>query len=74
VDDQLNGTALHMIHLVVTPKDRGHIRTCKAAKDDWDKLDDLFLGNESIKILEFDDVNTVADGFVMNDEESSKDM
>lgn len=27
VDDQLNTTALHMIRLAVTPKDRAHIRT-----------------------------------------------
>jgi hypothetical protein len=33
VDDQLNATALHMIHMAVSPKDRTHIRTLKTAKE-----------------------------------------
>ena len=74
VDDQLNATALHMIHLAVSPKDRAHIRTLKTAKEAWDRLDELFLGNESIQSSKFDEVNTMADGFVMNEGESAEDM
>jgi hypothetical protein len=33
VDDQLNTTAIHMIHMAVTPKDRTHIRTLKTTKE-----------------------------------------
>jgi hypothetical protein len=39
VDDQLNATAIHMIHMSVTPKDRAHIRTLKTTKEAiWAKL------------------------------------
>ncbi|KAK1670530.1 hypothetical protein QYE76_058689 [Lolium multiflorum] len=74
VDDQLNATALHMIHMAVTPKDRAHIRTLKTAKEAWDKLDKLFLGNESIQSSRFDEVNTMANGFIMGEGESAEDM
>ncbi|KAK1649626.1 hypothetical protein QYE76_067431 [Lolium multiflorum] len=49
VDDQLNATAINMIHMAVTPKDRAHIRSLKTAKEAWNKLDKLFLRNESIQ-------------------------
>jgi hypothetical protein len=74
VGDKLNATALHIIHLVVTSKDRAHIRSCKTAKQAWNKLDDLFLGNKCIQSSKFDEVNTSADGFVMNGGESAQDM
>ena len=74
VDDQLNATALHMIHMAVTPKDRAHIRSLETAKEAWDHLTHLFLGNESIQSSRFDEVNTMADGFVMNDGETVEDM
>jgi hypothetical protein len=74
VDDQLNATSLHMIHMVVTPKDQAHIRSLDTAKESWDHLTDLFLGNESIQSLKFDVVNTAADGFDMDDGETAKDM
>ncbi|KAK1678322.1 hypothetical protein QYE76_039170 [Lolium multiflorum] len=60
VDDQLNATAINMIHLAVTPKDRAHIRSLKTAKEAWNKLDKLFLGNESIQSSRFDEVNNMA--------------
>ena len=71
VDDQLNATALHIIHLVVTPKYHAHIHSCKTAKEAWDQLENLFLGNESIQSSKFDEVNTAADGFVMNEGETT---
>jgi hypothetical protein len=74
VDDQLNTTALHMIHLAVTPKDLAHIRSCKTTKEAWDHLEDLLQGNESNQSSKFDEVNTGADGFVMNDSETAEDM
>ncbi|KAK1664531.1 hypothetical protein QYE76_052690 [Lolium multiflorum] len=74
VDDQLNATAINMIHMVVTPKDRAHIRSLKTAKEAWDKLDKLFLGNESIQSSRFDEVNNMADNFVMVEGESPEEM
>ncbi|KAK1664933.1 hypothetical protein QYE76_053092 [Lolium multiflorum] len=74
VDDQLNATAINMIHMAVTPKDRAHIRSLKTAKEAWDKLDKLFLGNESIKSSRFDEVDNMADNFVMVEVESPEVM
>ncbi|KAK1653911.1 hypothetical protein QYE76_071716 [Lolium multiflorum] len=74
VDDQLNATAINMIHMAVTPKDHAHIRSLKTAKEAWDKLDKLFLGNESIQSSRFDEVNNMADNFVMNEGESPEEM
>jgi hypothetical protein len=47
VDDQLNATAINMIHMAISPKDRAHIRSIETAKEAWDKLEKLFLGNAS---------------------------
>ncbi|KAK1681241.1 hypothetical protein QYE76_042089, partial [Lolium multiflorum] len=74
LDDQLNATAINMIHMAVTPKDRAHIRSLKTAKEAWDKLDKLFLRNESIQSSRFDEVNNMADNFVMNEGESQEEM
>ncbi|KAK1607116.1 hypothetical protein QYE76_030789 [Lolium multiflorum] len=74
VDDQLNATAINMIHMAVTPKDRAHIRSLKTAKEAWDKLDKLFLGNESIQSSRFDEVNNMANNFVMVEGESPEEM
>ncbi|KAK1664063.1 hypothetical protein QYE76_052222 [Lolium multiflorum] len=74
VDDQLNVTAINMIHLAVTQKDRSHIRSLKTAKEAWDKLDKLFLRNESIQSSHFDEVKNMADNFVMIEGESPEEM
>ncbi|KAK1666022.1 hypothetical protein QYE76_054181 [Lolium multiflorum] len=63
-----------MIHMAVTPKDRAHIHSLKTAKEAWNKLDKLFLGNESIQSSRFDEVNNMADNFVMNEGESPEEM
>ncbi|KAK1667730.1 hypothetical protein QYE76_055889 [Lolium multiflorum] len=63
-----------MIHMAVTPKDRAHIRSLKTAKEAWDKLDKLFLGNESIQSSRFDEVNNMAYKFVMIEGESPEEM
>ncbi|KAK1694357.1 hypothetical protein QYE76_011054 [Lolium multiflorum] len=54
--------------------DRTHIRSLKTAKEAWDKLDKLFLGNESIQSSHFDEVNNMADKFVMIEGESPEEM
>jgi hypothetical protein len=74
VDDQLNSTPLHMIHMAVSPKDRAHIRTLNTTKEAWDTLDKLFLGNESIQSSCFDEVNNMADNVVMIEGESAEEM
>jgi hypothetical protein len=74
VDDQLNATTLHMIHTAVSPKDRAHIRTLKTGKEACDKLDKLFLVNESIQSSRFDEINNLANNFVMVEGESAEEM
>ncbi|KAK1615927.1 hypothetical protein QYE76_021444 [Lolium multiflorum] len=74
VDDQLNATAINMIHMAITPKDRAHIRSLKTAKEAWDKLEKLFLGNASIQSSRFDEVNNMADNFVMVEGETPEEM
>ncbi|KAK1652318.1 hypothetical protein QYE76_070123 [Lolium multiflorum] len=74
VDDQLNATAINMIHMAITPKDRAHIRSLKTAKEAWDKLEKLFLGNASIQSSRFDEVNNMADNFVMIEGETPEEM
>ncbi|KAK1620182.1 hypothetical protein QYE76_025699 [Lolium multiflorum] len=74
VDDQLNATAINMIHMAISPKDRAHIRSIKTAKEAWDKLEKLFLGNASIQSSRFDEVNNMADNFVMIEGETPEEM
>ncbi|KAK1619426.1 hypothetical protein QYE76_024943 [Lolium multiflorum] len=69
----LDGT-INIIHMAVTPKYRAHIRSLKTAKEAWDKLDKIFLGNESIQSSPFDEVNNMANNFVMIEGESPEDM
>ncbi|KAK1686022.1 hypothetical protein QYE76_046870 [Lolium multiflorum] len=63
-----------MIHMAVSPKDRAHVRTLKTTKEAWDKLDKLFLGNESIQSSRFDEVNNMADNFLMQEGESTEEV
>jgi hypothetical protein len=74
VDDQLNATALHMIHASVNPKDCTRAHSFKTTKEAWDHLLYLFLGNGNIQSSKFDEVNTADDCFVMNEGEIAYDM
>jgi hypothetical protein len=60
--------------MAVTPKDRSHIRTLKTAKEPWDRLEKLFLGNEGIQSSRFDEVNNAADNFVMLEGETAEEV
>jgi hypothetical protein len=72
VDHQLNAIAIDMIHLAITPKERAHIQSLKTAKEAWDELDKLFLGNGSIQCSRFCEV--MANDFVMIEGESPEEM
>src|SRR3954465_9118629 len=54
VDSQLNATALHMIQLGVGDKDMPHIQHLSTAKEAWDALTELFIGNESMRRNRYD--------------------
>jgi hypothetical protein len=51
-----------------------HVRALFTAKEAWDYLTELFIGNASIQISKFDEVNNESDGFAMIDGETPKDM
>ena len=48
-DKQHNATALNHIQRALTSKDLAHIRKFTIAKEAWDYLTNLFIGNESSK-------------------------
>ena len=74
VDSQLNATALHMIQLGVGPKDMPHIEHFNTAKEAWDALTDLFIGNESMRRNRYDALSNEVEGFYMLDGEDNEDM
>ena len=47
INSQLNATTLHKIQSEATDEYLPHIQMCKTAKDAWQKLDTLFLGNKT---------------------------
>ena len=74
VDSQLDATAKHMIQLGVGPKDMPHIQHLNTAKECWDTLTDIFVGNESMRRNRYDALSNQAEGFYMLDGEDHEDM
>ena len=74
VDSQLNATALHMIQLAVGLKDMPLIQHFTTAKEAWDGLSELFVGNESMRRNRFEALSNEAEGFYMLDGENHEDM
>ena len=63
VNSQLNAITLHMIQLAVGEKDLPHNQHFTTAKEGWDGLSDLFVGNERMKRNMYDDLSNQAEGF-----------
>ena len=74
VDKQLNATALHMIHVAVGEKHLAHIQHLTTAKEAWDTLTDIFIGNESMRRNRFEALSNQAEGFFMQEGEDHEDM
>ena len=74
LDSQLNAMALHMIQLGVGPKDMPHIEHFNTAKESWDALTDMFIGNESMRRNRYDALSNEDEGFYMLDGEHHEDM
>jgi hypothetical protein len=47
-----------------------HVRNITSAKEAWDALTNLFIGNESIQESKFNEASNEADNFAMLDGES----
>jgi hypothetical protein len=69
VDSQLNATALHMIQIAVRSKDLPHIQHFSTAKEAWQGLSDVFVGNESMKRTRYVSFSNQAERLFMKDGE-----
>jgi hypothetical protein len=74
VEEQLNGTALHIIQQAVPDTYIAHIRTLATAKQACDYLESLFTGNASIKSSKFDEMNSEQENLIMIAGETPEDM
>src|SRR3954468_182515 len=74
VNSQLNGTALHMIQQGMGTKDYPHIEHLNTAKEAWDALTMLFVGNESMISNRYDALSNEAEGFYMKEGDDHGDM
>jgi hypothetical protein len=72
IDKQLNTSALHLIHMSLSDKDKAFVRNITSTKDALDALTNLFIGNESIQESKYDEAHNDADNFAMLDGESPK--
>jgi hypothetical protein len=69
VDKQLNASTLHLIHMALSEKDNALVWTLTSAKETWDGLTDLFIGNKNIHESKYNEANNEADNFSMFDGE-----
>jgi hypothetical protein len=74
IDKKLNASTLHLIHMSLSEKDKVFVRSISSAKEAWDALTNLFIGNESIQESKFDEAHNESDNFVMRDGESPKEL
>jgi hypothetical protein len=74
IDKQLNASALHLIHMSLSKKDKAFVCNITSTKDAWDALTNLFIDNESIQESKYDEAHNDADNFVMLDGESPEEL
>jgi hypothetical protein len=58
----------------LTEKDKAFVYNITSAKEAWDALTNLFIGNESIQESKFDEASNEADNFAMLDCESPEEL
>ena len=63
-----------MIQTAASPTYTTHIRMCTTAKQCWENLHNLFLGNKSIQLSKYEAVQDEADEFVVNEDETPEDL
>lgn len=74
VDCQLDATALNMIQKALSPKEYSYIRRLETAKEAWDHLELLYIGNASIQDAKFSALHAESEAFVMEDGETAEEM
>jgi hypothetical protein len=60
--------------MAITEKDKAFVRNITSAKEAWDTLTNLFIGNESIQEFKYDEAHNDADNFAMLDGESLEEL
>ena len=73
-DCQLNVTALELIRVVVGENELPHIEHCTTAKEAWDCLIEVFVGNDSMRRNRYEAMSNQAEGFFMQDGEDREQM
>jgi hypothetical protein len=58
----------------LTEKDKAFVRNITSAKEAWDVLTNLFIGNESIQESKFDEASNEVDNFAMLDGETPEEL
>jgi hypothetical protein len=74
VDEQLNATAKHLLQQAVPDTHAAHINNLSTAKEVWDYLTMLFIGNESIRSSKFDELKIEERDFIMRDNATPDEM
>jgi hypothetical protein len=74
VDEQLNATAKHLLQQAMPDTHAAHINNLSTAKEVWDYLTMLFIGNESIRSSKFDELKSEERDFIMRDNETFDEM
>jgi hypothetical protein len=74
VDSQLNATTLHMIQITVGSKELPHVQHFSTAKEAWQGLSDVFVGNDSMKRTRYVSFSNQSEGFFMKDGENHQEM
>jgi hypothetical protein len=65
VDEQLNATAKYLLQQAMSGTHTAHINNLSTAKEVWDYLTMLFVGNESIQSSKFDERKSEERDFIM---------
>jgi hypothetical protein len=74
VDSQLIATVLHIIQISVGSNDLPHIQHFSTAKEAWQGLSDVFVGNESMKRTRYVSFCNQVKGFFMKDAEDHQEI
>jgi hypothetical protein len=74
VAEQLNATAKHLIQQAMSDTHVAHINNLSTAKEVWDYLTVLFIGNESIRSSKFDELKSEERDFIMRDNVTPDEM
>ena len=74
VEAQLNSTALDVIRVAVGEKNIHHIEDCTTAKEAWDSLTEVFVGNDSMRRNRYEAMSNQIEGFYKKDDETHEEM